>query len=166
MTTSQVQRIETGVDAVAAAVLAVAAGYCALRLSLDVAPAMGVAGLCLCAWFALLRSVRPTGGRFGIGDFAVAEVPAPPEELRLTEADRIPDELPARTDELLLDDVLAQLGPDSRVVRLFDRAAMPTPGELRARIDRHLDHGRDSAGTPDASQALHDALAELRRSLR
>jgi hypothetical protein len=41
---------------------------------------------------------------------------------------------------------------------------MPTPGELSDRIDRHLE--REPAAAPDASQALHDALAELRRSLR
>jgi len=166
MTTSQAQRIEQVVDLAAAAVLAVAAGFCALRLSWRLGPSAAVAGLGLCACFALLRSVRPTDGRFRIGDFALAEVPAPPEELLLTEADRVADEPAVRPDELLLDDVLAQVVPDSRVVRLFDRAAMPTPGELRARIDRHLDGSRGPAAAPDASQALHEALAELRRSLR
>jgi len=47
----------------------------------------------------------------------------------------------------VLDDILAALNPDSRVVRLFERDAIPT------------------SPVPDASQALHDALAELRRSL-
>jgi hypothetical protein len=47
---------------------------------------------------------------------------------------------------------------------LFDRKAMPTPGQLQSRIDRHLGHRQS---TPeDASQALSEALAELRRSLR
>jgi hypothetical protein len=166
MTTSRAQRIERIVDAGAAAVLAAAAGYCALRLSWQLGSAAAFAGLCLVGSFVLLRSVGPTSGRFRISDFAIADVPAPPEELLLTDADRVPEEAPTRPDELLLDDVLARLGPDSRVVRLFDRAAMPTPGELRARIDRHLDGGRESAPAPDASQALHEALAELRRSLR
>ena len=62
---------------------------------------------------------------------------------------------------LSLDDILAQLGPDSRVVRLFDPAAMPSPAALSARIDRHLEPSQ-----VDASEALHEALAELRRSLR
>ena len=67
----------------------------------------------------------------------------------------------AADDALLLDDILAEIGPDSRVVRLFDRDAMPTPAQLKARIDRHLEGER----APDASRALHEALAELRRSL-
>ena len=72
------------------------------------------------------------------------------------------------TDEepLLLDDILAELGPDSRVVRLFDPDAMPTPGELKSRIDRHLEPGESPQVAPDAGQALHDALADLRRSIR
>jgi hypothetical protein len=48
----------------------------------------------------------------------------------------------------LLDDVLANAGGDSRVVRLFDAPAAP------------------QAAPPDASQALYAALAQLRRSLR
>ena len=67
------------------------------------------------------------------------------------------------TDELLLDDVLTELEPGSRVVRLFDPATMPTAGELHDRIDRHL---RSQQSQPDAAQALNDALAELRRSRR
>jgi hypothetical protein len=106
-------------------------------------------------------------------------------ELVLTEKERLPDNpferaerlllehyksaaepKPAAGDEeepLLLDDILAELGPDSRVVRLFDRDAMPTPAELKSRIDRHL--GPDG-GIPDAGQALNEALDELRRSIR
>jgi hypothetical protein len=66
---------------------------------------------------------------------------------------------------LLLDDVLAELGPDSRVVNLFDPEAMPTPGQLKSRIDRHIGPG-EFAQSADAGQALHEALAELRRSMR
>jgi hypothetical protein len=70
-------------------------------------------------------------------------------------------------DLLVLDDVLSEIGPDSRVVRLFDPAAMPTPGQLKARIDRHLIEGAlPRATSHDASQALYDALAELRLELR
>jgi hypothetical protein len=72
----------------------------------------------------------------------------------------IEDNKPAE-EPLPLDDILAELGSDSRVVRLFDPAAMPSPAELSARIDRHLD-----PAPADASEALHEALAELRRSLR
>ena len=84
------------------------------------------------------------------------------DELVLTEADRVE---PTSGEPLVLDDILAELGPDARVVRLFDRKAMPTPGQLQSRIDSHLAQG-SSAGASDASQALSDALAELRRSLR
>ena len=82
------------------------------------------------------------------------------EELLLTDADRL--QPASGVEPLILDDVLAEMGPDSRVVRLFDRKAMPTPGQLKSRIDEHLSRG----SMPDASQALHDALADLRRSLR
>ena len=65
-------------------------------------------------------------------------------------------------------------GPDSRVVRLFDPRAMPTPptpGQIQSRIADHLGDGAPRSApskTPpsDASQALSAALAELRRSLR
>ena len=67
---------------------------------------------------------------------------------------------------LELDDVLAEVGPGARVVRLFDVNAMPTPGELRQRIDRHLGREAPPAASPDASQALIEALTQLRQSLR
>jgi hypothetical protein len=89
-------------------------------------------------------------------------LPTPVDELVLTDADR----LHTSADELVLDDILAELGPNSRVVRLFDPSAMPTPGQLNARIEQHL-HGTPSpAAHTDASQALYEALSELRRSLR
>jgi len=71
----------------------------------------------------------------------------------------------AGDDELVLNDILANLGEDSRVVRLFDASAMPTPAQLRAQIDQHLTR-QASREAPDASAALHEALAELRSSLR
>lgn len=85
-----------------------------------------------------------------------------PQELVLSEADRFD---PGASEALDLDDVLEAIGPDDRVVRLFDRKAMPTPGQLQSRIDDHLGQ-RTSGSVQDASQALSDALAELRRSLR
>ncbi|HVI05224.1 MAG TPA: hypothetical protein VM711_03915, partial [Sphingomicrobium sp.] len=88
------------------------------------------------------------------------------EELVLTDsemlgaASQMPEKQP-----LVLDDILAEIDPEARVVRLFDRKAMPTPGQLKSRIDDHL--GKDTRMTvPDASAALSEALAELRRSLR
>jgi hypothetical protein len=76
--------------------------------------------------------------------------------------------------ELLLDDPLVEIEEDSRVVRLFDRKEA-TPGELVARIEGYLGAGRPipprsaeegSAAPPDASAALHAALANIRASLR
>ena len=77
-------------------------------------------------------------------------------------------------DELLLDDPLIEVEQDSRVVRLFAHSDA-TPGELVARIEDYLGEGRKrpaiaaaegSAAPPDASAALHAALANIRASLR
>jgi len=89
------------------------------------------------------------------------------DELMLTDADRLDPTLPD-SDELVLDDILTELAPDSRVVRLFDPAAMPTPGQLNRRIEQHLGGTAPPAAPAptDASQALYEALSELRRSLR
>ena len=57
-------------------------------------------------------------------------------------------------DELMLDDRLGSVSPDARVIRLFDPSLEYRPV------------ARPTASPPDASQALADALAELRRSLR
>jgi len=88
------------------------------------------------------------------------------DELVLTDADRFAPPESEGAGELVLQDILAELGPNSRVVRLFDPAAMPTPGQLNARIERHLEEGGSTAAAPDAAQSLYDALSELRRSLR
>ena len=82
----------------------------------------------------------------------------------LAEADRLLDEQPRESDELILDDMLVALDPDSRVVRLFEPGGNRTPGQLKARIDRHLEASAPAA-FPDDSQALYEALSELRRSL-
>jgi hypothetical protein len=55
---------------------------------------------------------------------------------------------------------------DSRVVHLFDPASMTGPEEMMARIDRHLEGQTSAAQSAEAAQALHEALAELRRSIR
>jgi hypothetical protein len=88
------------------------------------------------------------------------------DELVLTDADRLAPAPGSQDDPLVLEDVLADIGPDARVVRLFDPREMPTPGELKSRIDHHLGQGSAAAASTDASQALSDALAELKRSLR
>ena len=159
--------LETVVDGAAAAVLAAAVALAAVRLGLVPAVA-GVAALAALtgAWLAL-RSVGLGPIQFELLEFEPEPLPAVEQmdELVLTEADR--RQRPGSNgpeEELVLDDVLAQLEDLSRVVRLFDRSAMPTPEELRTRVDGHLDRSRASG--PDASQALHDALSEVRRTLR
>lgn len=81
-------------------------------------------------------------------------------------------------EELLLDDPLVALEESSRVVRLFDKQPN-TPGEMIARISDFLGErpmsprvvaaaeGVNRLHHPsDASQALHEALANIRASLR
>jgi hypothetical protein len=153
-------RFESLVDVGAAALFAAAIAY---ALHWWIAGSAGVYGGGAAAFalsFAGLRRVEPEPRRFKVSDFVIQPIASMPE-LLLAEADRYV----AREDELVLDDILAEIGPDSRVVRLFDPAAMPTPGQLKDRIDAHLDAGGPPGSPPDASQALFDALAELRRSL-
>jgi hypothetical protein len=79
--------------------------------------------------------------------------------------------------EMLLDARLPDQPVESRVVQLFDPPL--TPGALQARIEAHLGEGASATAphpspaawtgppvVPDASDALHAALAEIRRSLR
>lgn len=89
-------------------------------------------------------------------------------ELLLTRGQMLANPSIEPSEPLILDDVLAELRPGSRVVQLFDPERMPTAGELKSRIDRHLsrpDRDAPARQEPDASQALYDALADLRRSL-
>ena len=163
------ERIEEGANALAAALLAAAVAYAAVRLGVPAAGATaGAAATFFCCWRAL-QSVQPEAPSYALEPFELAPLPQAVDidELVLTEADRLaPAEPQGAEHELVLDDVLAELGEDSRVVRLFDPAAMPSPGELRTRISNHLDGSDASLLSPDASQALHDALSELRRSLK
>jgi hypothetical protein len=162
----------------AAVALGGACAFALARLLLANGVVSGVAPLaaftclsvCLLTHAALERLAQST--RLGVVEFELEPMPAceaaPLGELLLTDADRlIGDRLEeSGGGELLLDDILAELEPDARVVRLFDVNAMPTPGQLQANIDRHLGSSDLRYAPPDASDALHHALAELRRSLR
>jgi hypothetical protein len=163
MNAGRAERVETAVDATAALVFAAAVGFVLLQIWAVPAFAAAVGALSFFGAFHALGQVEPEAEAYEHGPFAVAEFPAfVSDELLLTEADR----LHAGSDpaeELLLSEAIANVGSGSRVVRLFEPAAMPTPGELKDRIDRHV---ANRAGSPDASQALFDALTELRRSLR
>lgn len=164
-------RIEDGIDRAAAACFAAACGYAAYRwLGLYVgqpqlgAEAIGAAALAyLCCTRALLMA-HPRQAKLPIPVFDLRDYELPQEQPELLLTDRH-EPAPQAAGALVLDDILAELGPDARVVRLFDPAAMPTPSELVSRIDRHLDH-QSAPRNQDATQALHEALAELRRSIR
>lgn len=192
MDAGRIDRIETSVERAATGLFAGAAGYAAY---VALTPLVSLPELAMCAAAAAilahlacgraLSAVATRESEFRVRAFDVREIEAFDDELLLTDAHRLNDELiltdaerlgdelvlteadrvvPIEQNLLLLDDVLAEIGPEARVVRLFDRKAMPTPGQLRSRIDHHL--GQEPSAQPDASQALSDALAELRRSLR
>jgi hypothetical protein len=172
------QLVEAALDWIAAAVLAGAVAFSAFELlshSLT-APQRLICALAagLLAFTTSARLLRRAGAKrpsfelrtFAFPDLSFEEV----EELVLTDADRLHpvahEVAHERPDELVLDDILDELGPDARVVRLFDPAAMPTPGQLNARIEQHLHPANPAAALGDASEALYEALSELRRSLR
>jgi hypothetical protein len=166
-------RVEKNVDRVASTLFASACGYSVYSLVDARVPlptlmieAAGAVALALLLSGRALKAVQPQPRRLPVPIFDVRELqPIEEEELLLTD---VFEPLPRteKEDTLVLDDILAKLDADSRVVRLFDPAAMPTAGELKSRIDRHLDDEASAAQAADATQALHDALAELRRAIR
>ena len=183
------ERIEAAIDHLAAAALGCAMAYALMRL-LDVQLVLCAlaAGLTYGAAARLLRSVEPHRRQFDFPVFRIADLELADAgellltdrleltnsselllteqvELVLTDADRLSPRRDSSSGELVLDDILAELGPQSRVVRLFDPNAA-TPAHLNARIERHLRGSDADAATGDATEALHHALAELRRSLR
>ena len=160
-----------------ASALGLAAGYAALKA----APSLGLPGPAAMtaggfAFFslgiALMRAVGPGSPELALEEFAVAPVAA--DDLLLDEHFEEPlllDEIYA-DDALLLDDPLREAGPAARVVQLFAAQPLPTPGELKERIDRHLASAprQPFAQMPpppaDASAALYAALNDLKRTLR
>jgi hypothetical protein len=104
-----------------------------------------VVSLAFLATYSVLKRIGNEPAALPLGNFAAAEIELEPEP-----------------EALLLDDILASMGPDSRVVRLFAPDQMPTAGQLKERIDRHIGGATDA----DAADALHQALAEIRKSLR
>ena len=128
----------------------------------QMALATGFAGL-IAGW--LIVRLTPGGARTAaLPPFEVAPIETLDEDVD--------------SDELLL---VSEGGPvrDSRVVELFDPPHPATPGDLQARIAAHLGEPSrefpasappaswdNSPTIPDASDALHAALADIRRSLR
>lgn len=168
MDTRVVEWIEGIASFGAAAIFAVAVAYAVSRLTPSALPIGAVAAAALFFAMQILRSIAPDEREMPLAEFEPAELVIEDwDELLLTEAERIDEgHSPDADDELVLDDVLAELGEESRVVRLFDRSAMPTPGQLRTRIDRHLNQAHAQEASSDASEALHEALAKLRHSLK
>jgi hypothetical protein len=170
MSGGKAEKIERALYAGAALLFGAAAGFGTVKLltSLTAAAATGV--FASAAAFAALRRVPVPERWFDVPEFTPENATfAELDELVLTDADRWqpqPQPQPDAGDELLLEDIVAELAPNSRVVRLFDPASMPTVGELNAAIEQHLGDTIGRAAPADASQQLYDALAELRRSLR
>jgi len=146
-----------------------AAGFCASKLAgfapLSAVP-MGIGAAAAAVAWLPLRLFRGNQPQFPIPRFDPAdyepeavEAMEPKEELLLDEPVAAEED-----DELLLEVRAWPSAEDSRVIRLFDPARMPTAGELQQRIDRHLQS--PNRVIPDAAQELHDAIAALRQSLR
>ena len=161
------ERIELLADFGAAAIFAVSAGYSSFLLGLPVAAVVAICAAAMSLALLILTSIKAGSPVFSLQPFEAALLPEAVEmaELVLTEADRL-EAAREDGDALILEDVLTDLSKDSRVVRLFDPSSMPTAGELQERIARHFNASFAPPALPDASRALHDALAELRRSIR
>jgi hypothetical protein len=161
--TGKAHPVEMLAERAAPVALALAAGWSARLAHLP------LAGIAACGALALALgsiAMRLAGN--------TASTVASPFEPAVFEPDEALDELllDNPVGELLLDDPLIEAAPDSRVVRLFARQD-PTPGELVLRISDFLGEDNRSAApapvdqdVPDASAALHAALANIRASLR
>ena len=166
-------RFDWVVELGGALALAHSAGFAALKLapSWGVAPSVAMGTAAAAGFgFALLvmLAVKPGPTEHALAAFAVVPIvegPGQPAEEPLLLTDVFEE-------ALLLDDPLIEAEPESRVVQLFASPPMPTPGQLKDRIDRHLAGGPrtssepSSIPRPDASGALYAALDDLRRSLR
>ena len=197
MDTGLIERIEGGTARGASALFAGGVGYAAygLAAAAGIEPRLGLcaAGAGALAYLPcsrLLGTPGAHGPHYALPDFAVRDFEfvedrdelllterlTAADELVLTDADRLHPEGSASIHApLVLDDILAEIGPDARVVRLFDRKAMPAARLLRASFNHaspviwkagRPNFPRPMRPPPDASEALSAALAELRRSLR
>ena len=171
MTADLARRIERNIQRAASAAFAIAVGYATYvwLAGFVVQPVLGAetGGAAAFAYLfcsRALNAVRPRGNHLPVRAFDLRAIE--PEELLLGASDRYQPGAEAAEAPLILDDILAQIGPDSRVVRLFDPAKMPTAGELSERIDRHLDAQSSDGQSADAAHELHEALAQLRRNVR
>jgi hypothetical protein len=155
------ERLEATIDGTAAMLFAAAAAYAIIRAVGAPSPALAGAAFAFLGAFMGLRAIRPADPTFAIAGFEVQPAPVTVlDELVLRDSDRLDAN---SSDELVLDDALADPEPDSRVVRLFDPAAMPADS---LGFDRQFGGAIAVPTPPDASQALLEALTKLRHSLR
>ena len=159
-------------EGVPAVLFGAAAGFCTGKLT-HVAPlsvtALGSGAAAFGAAWLVLRLFRGNQPQFPMPVFDPADYEPEVPQLLLSAPVPVEDYVEplaeVEEEEELLLEVRAWPDPsDSRVVRLFDPARMPTAGELQQRIDRHLQS--PNRVVPDAAQELHDAIAALRQSLR
>ena len=138
------EAIEWTIDSAAAASLAAAAGFVAwATAAATTGIALGASGLAFAVGYWRLRALKAEERPFDLPSFDVA-----PLKLAL---EAHGDD----GDELLLDDPLRVVDADTRVVQLFDRRGQAAPiGSATPITDA------------SAADALHAALAEIRRSLR
>ncbi|HYC95215.1 MAG TPA: hypothetical protein VEB39_05900 [Sphingomicrobium sp.] len=155
--------LEVAVEWLAPIPLASAAGWAGSRLGFSSVEAVALGFAVMAAGFGAIR----LGG--GVHPIALRSFEPPEFEVELGEL-----VLEEKDAVLELTDRLNEVAPDSRVVRLFAREDA-TPGELVDRIAYFLGEGRGPTppdrvaaedSRPDARAALHDALANIRASLR
>ena len=157
--------VDTVVECIAPIPLALTAGWACGVFGLSMVESAAVAVVIFTAGCAAIR----IAGKESVAHFDFEPGAVEAEDSELGEL------LLEEKDELLeLTDPLADVMPDSRVVRLFARQEA-TPGELLNRITGFLADGRPaetSSASPgpaapvDSSAALHAALANIRASLR
>jgi hypothetical protein len=169
-------RLDWLVELGGASALGLAAGFAALKVAPSFAfpgpAAMTAGGLaCFSLGMAAMRAVRPVSPVLELVEFAIE-----PIQVDVLLLDEILEE-PLLLDEvygdgaLLLDDPLVEPDQAARVVQLFAAPPLPTPGQIKERIDRHLagaprrTPAEASPPQPDATDALYAALNDLKRSL-
>ena len=168
-----------------ASAFAAGCAYAALKLAPSYgwnaqAETMATGLTCFAAALLMLRAAHGGPATHRLPEFAVEAVESDelllntPIEPLLLDSPIAPEELLLDTpvdQPLLLEDALPLPDPASRVVQLFASQPMPTPGQLKERIDQHLAgeaiaEARRQPPPDHASDALYAALDELRRSLR
>ena len=134
-----------------------------LRSAVDAAAAVTLSAA---VWFALtsllildpLVSASLAGIVFIRVFVSLARLPALPATAQLA-FQPVPLEFEAMPEEVLLPEPVTAHAGGRQVV---GASAAQTPGEMRAKIERHLQVRRSPA--PDAADELREALAELRRA--